>query len=116
MYYQNLNNHQTVYIFCVTIIYSINVWLIYYDNMAKIEKLIRKILSGQSDANIKFNDVVRLLLHLGFEMRTKGSHNIFRKDGVNEQINIQKDGNKAKPYQIRQIRSILIEYNLTEDL
>ncbi len=84
--------------------------------MAKIEKLIHNILSGQSDANIKFNDVVRLLNHLGFEMRTKGSHNIFRKDGVNELINIQKDGNKAKPYQIRQIRSILVEYNLTEDL
>jgi len=84
--------------------------------MAKFEKLIRKILSGQSDANIKFNDVVRLLNHLGFEMRTKGSHNIFRKEGVNELINIQKDGSKAKPYQIRQIRSILIEYNLTEDL
>ena len=56
--------------------------------MAKFEKLIRKILSGQSDANIKFNDVVRLLKHLGFEMRTKGSHNIFSKDGVNELINI----------------------------
>jgi len=46
-------------------------------------------------------------------MRIKGSHHIFRKEGVKELINIQKDGNKAKPYQIHQVRSILLEYNLT---
>jgi len=48
-------------------------------------------------------------------MRIKGSHHIFRKEGVKELVNIQKDGNKAKPYQIRQVRSILLEYNLTGD-
>lgn len=78
-------------------------------------KIINKILSGRSDANIKFRDVKNLLIHLGFEMRIKGSHHIFRKEGVKELVNIQKDGSKAKPYQIRQIRAILIEYNLTGD-
>lgn len=81
--------------------------------MANYDKIIEKILSGRSDANIKFNDVKNLLKYLGFEMRIKGSHHIFRKEGVKELVNIQKDGNKAKPYQIRQIRSILQEYDLT---
>jgi predicted RNA binding protein YcfA (HicA-like mRNA interferase family) len=81
--------------------------------MPNYEKLIQKILSGQADNNIKFNDIKSLLTHLGFDMRVKGSHHIFRKEGVNELVNIQKDGSKAKPYQIRQIRAILLEYNLT---
>lgn len=81
--------------------------------MANYDKIIEKILSGRSDANIKFNDVKNLLKYLGFEMRIKGSHHIFRKEGVKELVNIQKDGNKAKPYQIRQVRSILLEYDLT---
>jgi len=81
--------------------------------MPNYDKIIQKILSGRSDANIKFNDVKNLLNYLGFETRIKGSHHIFRKEGVKELINIQKDGNKAKPYQIHQVRSILLEYNLT---
>ena len=81
--------------------------------MPNYDKIIEKILSGRSDANIKFNDVKNLLNYLGFEMRIKGSHHIFRKEGVKVLINIQKDGNKAKPYQVRQVRSILLEYNLT---
>lgn len=81
--------------------------------MPNYDKIIAKILSGRSDANIKFNDVKNLLNYLGFEMRIKGSHHIFRKEGIKELVNIQKDGNKAKPYQIRQVRSILLEYDLT---
>ena len=77
--------------------------------------VIQKIVSGRSDANIKFSEVKNLLIHLGFEMRIRGSHYIFRKEGIKERVNIQKDGNKAKPYQIRQIRAILIDYNLTEE-
>ncbi|MEX0661116.1 MAG: type II toxin-antitoxin system HicA family toxin [Balneolaceae bacterium] len=83
--------------------------------MANYKKTIEKILSGRSDANIKFNDLYSLLLYLGFEVRIKGSHHIFRKKGVKEMINIQKDGSKAKPYQIRQIRTILYEYKLTDE-
>jgi len=81
--------------------------------MPDYNKLIEIILSGRSDNNIRFNDLSKLLMYLGFEMRIKGSHHIFRKENIRELVNIQKDGNKAKPYQIRQIRSILLEYNLT---
>jgi len=78
--------------------------------MGKYEKLIFQILRGTSDANISFLDLVKLLQHFGFEMRIKGSHHIFRKKGVEEKPNLQKDGNKAKPYQVKQVRSIILKY------
>lgn len=66
--------------------------------MSKYERLIQKILGGKADANIGFNDLCNLLIHYGFEMRVSGSHHIFRKAGIYEKINLQKDNNKAKPY------------------
>jgi hypothetical protein len=80
--------------------------------MGKYEKLIYQILRGTSDANISFLNLVNLLQHFGFEMRIKGSHHIFRKKGIEEKPNLQKDGNKAKPYQVKQVRNIIIKYKL----
>ena len=80
--------------------------------MGKYEKLIFQILSGTGDANIAFSDLINLLQHLGFEMRIKGSHHIFRKVGIEEKPNLQKEGNKAKPYQVKQIRNIILKYRL----
>lgn len=80
--------------------------------MSKFEKLIAQILTGTSDANIAYKDLFQLLIHLGFEERTKGSHHIFRKSGVDEKINLQKDGNNAKPYQVKQVRAIILKYKL----
>ena len=76
------------------------------------KKLIVQILSGTSDANIAFSDLIALLQYLGFEMRIKGSHHIFRKQGIEEKPNLQKEGNKAKPYQVKQIRNIILKYKL----
>jgi len=41
-----------------------------------------------------------------------GSHHIFTQSGVMERINLQRDGSKAKPYQVRQVRNILANYKL----
>jgi predicted RNA binding protein YcfA (HicA-like mRNA interferase family) len=82
--------------------------------MSKFEKLILKILLGNSDANIDFHDICNLLENLGFERRTRGSHNIFRKEGIITKINLQKDGSKAKPYQVAQVRKIIIDNKLTD--
>ena len=79
--------------------------------MGKKEKLLSKILSGQSDYNISFNDLINLLVSLGFQRRQEGSHNIFTKKGINERINIQAEDSKAKGYQVKQIRKILTQYN-----
>ena len=80
--------------------------------MSKFEKLILQILRGTSDANIEFRELCQLLMHLGFDQRIKGSHHIFRKFGIEEKINIQKEGNKAKPYQVKQVRAVILEYKL----
>jgi len=80
--------------------------------MSKFKKLIAQILTGTSEANIAYKDLCQLLIHLGFEERTKGSHHIFRKSGIDEKINLQKDGNNAKPYQIKQVRTIVLKYKL----
>jgi hypothetical protein len=43
----------------------------------------------------------------------KTLNQIFRgKQGVTEIINIQSAGSKAKPYQVKQIRSIFLKYKL----
>ena len=84
--------------------------------MGKYQKLLHKILSGTSDKNIKFDDLCKLMNNLGFEERIRGSHHMFRKAGVKELINLQRDGDKAKAYQVRSIRSIIREYNLLGDL
>ena len=82
--------------------------------MGKHEKLLWAILGGRADANIKFADLRSLLLDLGFEERISGSHHMFRREGVRELLNLQKAGNKAKPYQVRQVRSVLVRYRLGE--
>jgi predicted RNA binding protein YcfA (HicA-like mRNA interferase family) len=84
--------------------------------MSKYEKLLFKVLRGVSDTNISFNDLCGLLKRFGFEERTRGSHHIFRKDGVEEKINMQKDDNKAKPYQVRQVRAIILKYRLGDKM
>ncbi|MBT3604351.1 MAG: type II toxin-antitoxin system HicA family toxin [Candidatus Latescibacteria bacterium] len=83
--------------------------------MGKFDDLIDKILKGRSDANIAFRDLCQLLRHLEFDERIRGSHHIFRKQGIEEKINIQRDGNKAKAYQVRQVRNVILKYGLEGD-
>ena len=80
--------------------------------MAKYEKLVRQILAGRSDANISFADLRQLLIHLGFEERIRASHYLFRKQGIEEKINLQRDDDKAKVYQVRQVRKVLVRHKL----
>jgi predicted RNA binding protein YcfA (HicA-like mRNA interferase family) len=76
------------------------------------EKTLDKMLRGDSDANIRFEELCHLLQAKGFRMRVSGSHHIFTLTGVMERINIQREGSKAKPYQVRQVRKILANYKL----
>jgi len=78
--------------------------------MGKPDKLLQKIMLARSDANITFTDLRTLLLALGFRERIRGGHHIFTRSDVIERINLQKDGNKAKPYQVRQVRNVLQQY------
>ncbi|OVE79584.1 toxin HicA [bacterium I07] len=82
--------------------------------MTKYDKLLFKILSGGSDTNIDFNDLLSLLKNLDFEERIRGSHHIFFKEGIDEILNLQSKENKAKPYQVKQVRNVIIKYKLGE--
>ncbi len=80
--------------------------------MGKNAKLLTKILSGLSDANIPFSDTCRLLKSLGFEERIKGSHHIFIREHVAEILNLQPRGSQAKAYQVKQVRNLILQYKL----
>lgn len=80
--------------------------------MATLEKLMQSIMSGTQDRNIKFADLQKILDALGFQCRIKGDHFIYWKNSVDEIINIQPDGNQAKPYQVKQVRGIILKYGL----
>ena len=84
--------------------------------MSKYEKLLFKVLRGTSDANISFNDLCGLVKRFGFEERSRGSHHVFRKEGVEEKINLQRDDDKAKSYQVRQVRALILKYKLGDKL
>jgi hypothetical protein len=62
---------------------------------------------GRADANVAFADLRGLLLTLGFAERIRGDHHIFSRDGVDEIINLQPLGARAKAYQVRQVRTII---------
>jgi len=83
--------------------------------MGKHEKLLLRILQGLSDANIPFADFCELLRHLGFEERIRGSHHIFTKASVQEILNLQPKGDKAKAYQVKQVRNVILKYKLGGD-
>ena len=70
------------------------------------------IMSGTQDKAIMFSDLQKVLTLLGFTVRIKGDHFIYSKDGVEEIINIQPNGSMAKPYQVKQVRSVMLKYKL----
>jgi hypothetical protein len=74
------------------------------------QKFISRLLSGSADADIRFHDLLALLRTLGFDERVRGDHHIMTKDGVPEILNLQPRGDKAKPYQVKQIRKVLTAY------
>lgn len=83
--------------------------------MTRRERLIQTILGGRSDANIRFDDLRGLMRHLGFEERVRGSHHLFDREGIVEIVNLQRRGGHAKPYQVRQVRRLILKYKLGAD-
>jgi len=78
--------------------------------------ILEKVLTGLSDKNIRFSELRNLILSLGFAERIKGDHHILTKSGIVEIINLQplKDG-RAKAYQVKQVRSIILKYRLHKE-
>ncbi len=78
------------------------------------ERLLQAILRGRSDANIRFSDLRALMRDLGFKERIRGSHPLFSRKGVVEIVNLQGHSGHVKPYQVRQIRQLILKYKLGE--
>jgi predicted RNA binding protein YcfA (HicA-like mRNA interferase family) len=84
--------------------------------MSRVKKAVAKILEGHSDANFDFDDLCFILDRAGFSRRSgKGSHRIFFKDGVAEIINLQAKGGQSKAYQVKQVRDLILKYQLKID-
>ena len=69
-------------------------------------------MRGTQDSNIRFADLQKLLKILGFSCRVKGDHFIYYKPEIEEIINLQPEGNKAKAYQIKQVRYVILKYKM----
>jgi hypothetical protein len=80
--------------------------------VGKYEALLLRILRGGSDASVPFDELRHLLRRLGFNERIRGDHYIFTKEDVVEILNLQPRGRHAKPYQVRQVRAVIVKYRL----
>jgi predicted RNA binding protein YcfA (HicA-like mRNA interferase family) len=76
------------------------------------DRILEQVLRGTSDANVPFAGLRRLLNALGFQERIRGSHHIFFKEDVEEILNLQPRGKQAKPYQVKQVRHVILKYRL----
>ena len=69
-------------------------------------------MKKKSDNNIRFSDFRNLILSYGFRERIKGDHYVYKHDDIIERIVIQPLGNKAKAYQVKQVRNLFNKYGL----
>lgn len=76
--------------------------------------MLLRVLQGTADASIRFDDLRTLLMGLGFVERVKGSHHIFTRPDIAEILNLQPKGSQAKPYQVKQVRKVIVQYKLVE--
>ncbi|MCL4203584.1 MAG: hypothetical protein KJ000_13860 [Pirellulaceae bacterium] len=84
--------------------------------MVRVEKTLDRVLRGTADASVAFADLCALLRHFGFDERVRGSHHIFTRVDVLEILNLQPRGGQAKPYQVKQVRGVIISYRLAGDV
>jgi predicted RNA binding protein YcfA (HicA-like mRNA interferase family) len=64
-------------------------------------------------AGVRFRDLVRLVEAVGFVLdRQKGSHRVYRREGLTARINLQPQGSMAKVYQVRQVLSVIETHKL----
>ena len=85
--------------------------------MRKKEKNYKK--AKESPENLTFSELCSLAEYAGFEFRNQtGSHKIYKHPTLKKMLNFQpdkKDKSKAKKYQIKQLITLINDYNLMED-
>lgn len=75
--------------------------------MSKFEKLIQKILNGK---NVSYDEAENLLLHLGFQLKIRGSHHSFRKPQYSRTISIKRRP-QLLAYQIDDLKEVLKDHD-----
>jgi len=80
--------------------------------MGRLEKFYEHIPMPKSDTNVSFETLCILLRRLGFDEFIRGDHHIFAMDNVEEITNLQPKDGKGKPYQVKQVRNMILEYRL----
>lgn len=82
--------------------------------MSRKEKLIAKIMNQAQEKNVTFEELISLVVLLGFSLKNiTGSHRVYTKTGIEEIVNLQEGKNgKAKPYQVKEVRKIINERGL----
>ncbi|GHT35712.1 hypothetical protein FACS189427_05640 [Planctomycetales bacterium] len=74
----------------------------------------QKILANPQ--NVRFADLLQICEKYFGSLRIRGSHHIFRTPWQGDpRINIQKDGNMAKSYQVKTVIKALEKLEDTED-
>jgi len=75
------------------------------------KKLFQRMMNNQK--NIGFNDFTLMTKSFGFSLdRVDGSHQIYKRNDVEELLNIQNNKGKAKPYQVKYFLFLVEKYNL----
>ena len=74
--------------------------------------LLARLLAG-TVTKVTFVDAQRLVEALGFELlRASGSHHVYAHDGLAELVLLQDRNGQAKPYQLRQLTTLVRRYDL----
>ena len=77
------------------------------------KKTYNAVLSGTSDNNIRHSSFINLIINLRFLfVRQNGSHAVYHNADIREFMNVQKDGSKAKAYQVEQLRKLIVKHGL----
>ena len=79
--------------------------------MSNLDQLIEQM--RKNPKNIRFVDLIKVCKHyFGEPRQTGGSHTVFKTPWHGDpRINLQNDGGKAKPYQVKQVLSALDKLN-----
>ena len=79
-------------------------------NSRKAYQAVEEWRTNRSD--VRFEKFCAVIEHFGFRCRGgKGSHKVYVRDGVVENLSVQEVNSKAKPYQIKQFIDLLDRYN-----
>lgn len=84
--------------------------------LSRPKRTMQRVLSGVADGAISFRELRQLLIKIGFSERIRGDHHIYVREDVEEILNLQPRGGAAKPYQVRQVRDVIIRHRLGDSV